>query len=91
MRTSLAPEAIAQLHAQAQAEQAPSQFVDPTRAASAVKVIKEHGEQWVSSVLLRDLGRRSRLRPEMPWLQDFELAVLLAAHKAEFEQLTSGW
>ncbi len=90
MRTSLSPEVIAQLHAQAQAAQPRGQFVDPRRAAGAVAVIKERGEQWVASVLLRDLGRRSRLHPDLPWLQDFELAVLLAADKAEFDQLAHG-
>jgi len=90
MRTSLAPEMIAQLHAQAQAAQHRGQFVDPTRAAGAVAVIRARGKQWAASVLLRDLGRRSRLHPELPWLHDFELAVLLAADKAEFDQLAGG-
>lgn len=90
MRTSLAPEVIARLHAQAQVAQPHGQFVDPRLAAGAVAVIRERGEQWVASVLLRDVARRSRLHPELPWLQDFELAVLRAADKAEFDVLTGG-
>ena len=90
MKTSLTPEMIAQLHAAAQADQGQCRFVDPRQAASAVSVIRDRGESWAASVLLRDLGRRSRLRPELPWLKDFELTVLLAADKAEFDQLARG-
>jgi len=91
MRTGLPPEVLAQLHTQCQTPPGtPARFVNPHDVARVEKLIRERGEQWAASIVLRDLGRRSVLRPDLPWLTHDELALLLAAEQAEFDHLTTG-
>lgn len=86
MRTTLPPERLAALAAQGRAEAARSQFVDPCAAAQSKQLLRERGEEWAASVLMRDLSRRSLLLSHLPWLEDGELETLILADRAEWEQ-----
>lgn len=87
MRTTLSPEQLATLAAQGRAEAARSPFVDPAAAAKSKRLLRERGEEWAASVLMRDLSRRSLLGG-WPWLEDGELETLILADRAEWEQIT---
>jgi hypothetical protein len=87
MRTTLSPEQLVELAAQGRAEAARSPFVDPAAAAKAKRLLRERGEEWAASVLMRDLSRRA-LRGGLPWLEDGEMEALVLADRAEWEQIT---
>ncbi|MGW0485811.1 hypothetical protein [Nonomuraea sp. NPDC003214] len=91
MRTSLTPEKLAELAARGRAEVAASRaanpFVNPDVAAACRKVLRQRGEEWAASVLMRNLARRSLGVPGMPWLEDGEMETLILADRAEWEQL----
>ncbi|MEV0619565.1 hypothetical protein AB0I81_40045 [Nonomuraea sp. NPDC050404] len=86
MRTTLTPETLAELATQGRAEAARSPFVDPCAAAKSKQLLRERGEEWAASVLMRDLSRRS-LRGGWPWLETGELEALILADRAEWQQL----
>lgn len=88
MKTTLAPETLAELAAQGRAQAAKSGFVDPSMAVASKKLLRERGEEWAASVLMRDLSRRSALFDHLPWLVDGEMETLIFAAKAEWEQIT---
>lgn len=88
MRTTLSPERLAELAAEGQAQAARSRFVDPCAAAASKKLLRERGEEWAASVLMRDLSRRSLALPHLPWLEDGEMETLILADRAEWEQIT---
>ncbi|MFG1683538.1 hypothetical protein ACGFNP_25440 [Nonomuraea sp. NPDC049269] len=85
MRTTLTPEKLAELAAQGRAEAARSPFVDPCAAVQSKKLLRERGEEWAASVLMRDLSRRSIALPHLPWLEDGEIETLILADRAEWE------
>lgn len=85
MRTTLTPERLA---AQGAAEAARSCFVDPCAVAASKKLLRERGEEWAASVLMRDISRRSPGAPAYPWLEDGEMETLVLAARAEWDQLT---
>lgn len=87
MRTTLSPEQLADLAAQGVAKAAASPFVNPDAVAQALKVLRERGEDWAASVLMRDLSRRSLASPRLPWFENGELETLILADRAEWEQL----
>lgn len=87
MRTTLTPEKLAELATRGRAEAARSRFVDPCAVAQSKKLLRERGEEWAASVLMRDLSRRSLLFGHLPWLEDGELETLILADRAEWEQL----
>lgn len=90
MITNIAPERLAQLHAEGRAQAlAAGKFIDPHTVAAAERVLNVRGERWAASVLLRDLSRRSRLLPQRPWLENGELETLVLADRAEWELLES--
>ncbi|GAA2701412.1 hypothetical protein [Nonomuraea recticatena] len=89
LRTTLTPERLAELAAHGRALAARSRFVDPDAAARSKKLLRERGETWAVSVLMRDLSRRSLLLPAYPWLEDGEMETLILADQAEWNQLAS--
>jgi hypothetical protein len=88
-RTTLSPEKLAELAAEGRAEAAKSRFVDPEVVAASKKVLRERGEVWAASVLMRDLSRRSLGVPALPFFYDGELETLILADRAEWEQLAT--
>ncbi|MFI6594942.1 hypothetical protein ACIBHX_01770 [Nonomuraea sp. NPDC050536] len=89
MRTTLSPEQLADLAVQGQAEAAKSRFVDPCAVVASKKILRERGEEWAASVLMRDLSRRSLLFGHLPWLEDGEMETLILADRAEWEQIVN--
>ncbi|MEU6715213.1 hypothetical protein ABZ897_27420 [Nonomuraea sp. NPDC046802] len=88
LRTLLTPKRLAELSAEGRAQAARSRFVDPDVVAESKKILRERGEIWAASVLMRDLSRRSR-RGGWPWLEDGEMETLILANRAEWEQLAA--
>lgn len=88
MKTTLAPETLTGLAARGKAESRRSPFVDPCAVAASKKLLRERGEEWAGSVLMRRLDRRSVAFPALPWLEDGEMEALILADRAEWEQLT---
>lgn len=89
-RTTLTPETLATLSAQGRAEAAQNgRFVDPCTVAQATRLLRERGETWAASVLMRPnlSARRSLIAPAFPWFEDGELETLILAHQAEWDQL----
>jgi hypothetical protein len=91
MKTTLAPETLAALAAQGRAEAALNRFVDPCGVRQAMRLLRERGEDWAASVLMRPnlSARRSLIAPAFPWLEDGELETLILAHQAEWDQLVA--
>ncbi|SEU46518.1 hypothetical protein [Nonomuraea wenchangensis] len=89
LRTTLSPEKLAELAAEGKAEAARSPFVNPDAVAASKKILRERGEVWAASVLMRDLSRRSLALPQYPWLEDGELETLILADRAEWDQLAA--
>jgi hypothetical protein len=87
MRTTLPPERLAELAAQGRAQAARSPFVNPHTVANATKLLRERGEAWASSVLMRPLERRALIGPQYPWLEEGEMETLVLADAAEWVQL----
>ncbi|MBG0818937.1 hypothetical protein [Planomonospora sp. ID82291] len=87
--TTLSPERLAELAAQGRAQAGRSPFVNPDTVAQLKELLRERGETWAASILMRDLSRRSLLFPHLPWLKDGEMETLVLANKAEWEQLVS--
>ncbi|GAA2411042.1 hypothetical protein GCM10010404_81190 [Nonomuraea africana] len=87
LHTTLTPERLAELAALGRTLAARSRFVDPEAAARSKKLLRERGETWAASVLMRDLSRRSLLLPAYPWLEDGEMETLVLAEQAEWNQL----
>ncbi|WP_431897886.1 hypothetical protein [Nonomuraea sp. bgisy101] len=88
MRTALSPEQLVALAVQGSAEAAMNRFVDPCAVAHSKRILRERGEEWAASVLMRDLSRRSIAFPLLPWLEDGEMETLILADRAEWDQLT---
>jgi hypothetical protein len=88
MRTSLPPEKLAALHAEGHTKT--SRFVNPHTVARCERILRERGEEWAQSVLLRRFDRRSRISPASPWLNSGEDEILVLADDAEWAQLTAG-
>lgn len=88
LRTFLTPERLAELAAEGRAQAARSRFVDPDVVAECKKVLRERGEIWAASVLMRDISRRSLLGG-WPWLEDGEMETLILANRAEWELLAA--
>lgn len=85
MRTTLSPEALAKVHAEGMLHT--SRFVNPHTIAHVKALLRERGEEWAASVLLRPLAERSRACPALPALREGEEEVLVAAYHAEMDQL----
>lgn len=85
MKTFLTPERLAVLHGEGRAQAAGSPFVDPYAVYQLEVLLRERGEEWVASVLLRDLSCRSIGRPSYPWLHDGEMETLILANRSEIE------
>jgi len=85
MNTALAPEKIAQLHAEGQAKVGP--FVDPHTINRCKRILRDRGEEWAQSVLLRRFTRRSMICAAFPWLENGEDEILVLADAAEWELL----
>jgi hypothetical protein len=88
MKTILSAEVLAALHAEGRAQAALSRFIDPMAISRCRRVLTQRGQDWAQSVLLRDLARRSRLYPSMPWLEDGEPEILVLADAAEWKALS---
>ncbi|MET7335881.1 hypothetical protein [Nonomuraea sp. NPDC005650] len=89
MQTTLSPERLAELHAEGRAQAAKCRFVDPDVVAELKRLLRERGENWAASVLLRSLERRAQGRSvsHLPYLYDGEMETLILAEAAELEQL----
>lgn len=87
-QTTLSPETLALLHAEAQAGQ--SRFVNPYIIARCQRLLEHRGEAWAESVLLRRLDQRSLISPQWPWLRNGESEILVLADEAEWQQLIGG-
>lgn len=84
--TKLSPGTLAELHVVGRATAATSRFVNPHVVAQTRRILVQRGELWAASVLGRDLSRRSRLYPRLPWLEDGEAEVLVLADEAEHDE-----
>ncbi|MEV1003435.1 hypothetical protein [Nonomuraea sp. NPDC050202] len=89
MRTTLSPEKLAELAAQGKAEAAKCRFVDPDVVAASKKILRERGEAWAASVLMRDISRRSLGVPHLPFFHEGEMETLILADRAEWDQLAA--
>lgn len=92
MRTTFAPETLANLAAQGRTEAGRSPFVDPCVVATSKRILRDRGEEWAASVLMRPnlSARRSVACPEFPWFEDGEMEALVLADRAEWEQFEQG-
>jgi len=86
MRTRLSEQQLVRIRADAPAHVRESDFVNPWVAAESRRVLRERGEQWVESVLGRQLSRRSVFFPDLPWLAYKELHIIISADAAETRQ-----
>lgn len=89
MRTCLSPEVLAELHTEAQSKG--GRFVNPHTIARCQVLLRDRGEEWAASVLLRRLDRRSRLHPNLPWLHANEEEILVLADEAEWSVFYQGF
>lgn len=87
MKTTLSPERLTRLHAETRE---PPAFVDPVLVTLVKRLLRERGEEWASSVLLRDLTRRARIDRRLPWLEHRELDILVRADEEEWKLLGGG-
>ena len=88
MKTTLSPEELAKILAEGRAlADAGGRFVNPDTVYASIKVIRERGEEWAASVLMRELTRRSLSRPDLPWLEHGEMEALILANEAEWQRL----
>ena len=88
MRTTLSPDSLADLAAQGRKQaDADAPLVDPRTANKSMDVLRQRGEEWAESVLMRRFTKRSIMRPEFPWLNHGEMETLVLAERAEWEQL----
>jgi hypothetical protein len=82
--TRLAPAALAVAHAEGIARNAHNgRFVDPRACARAEELLATRGWPWAESVLGRTFDRRSVAFPHLPWLNDGDPEILVAADAAE--------
>lgn len=79
--TTLNAEQLIQAHVEGMAMRGTSPFEDPRTMNRYREVLTRRGEQWASSVLSRDLSRRSLTWG--PWLDRGEPEILIAADRAE--------
>ena len=84
MKTTLTPERLAELHAAGRRQADESRFVNPVVILRAGQLLRERGEEWAATVLLRKLTRRSMINPGVPWLEDGEPETLLLADIEEW-------
>ena len=81
--TTLNAEQLIQAHIDGMAMRGTGPFEDPAAMNSYREVLTRRGEAWASSVLSRDLSRRSLTWG--PWLERGEPEILIAADRAEPE------
>lgn len=87
--TTLSPETLAELHARGrEAARTSGPFVDPHLVHLVKDLLRDQGEPWAASVLLRPLTRRSLIDGSWPWLEDGEMETLLMAAAEEWRLLT---
>lgn len=80
--TAISPERLAQMRLDAR--RAPtSRFVDPHEIARAKQVLARRGETWAAAVVGRSLERRSLHFPALPWLNEHEPSLPVAADVEE--------
>lgn len=79
--TTLSAEQLIQAHVEGMAMRGDGPFEDPAAMNRYCEVLTRRGEQWASSVLARDLSRRSLTWG--PWLNCGEPEILIAADRAE--------
>lgn len=84
MKTSLTAERLAALHTEGRAKT--GSFVNPYTMFRLRSILRERGEDWAASVLLRDLSRRSLIDAGFPWLESGEEEILVLADDAEWQQ-----
>ncbi|MEU4331460.1 hypothetical protein [Nonomuraea dietziae] len=89
LTTTLSPERLVEMAAQGRALAARSRFIDPDAASRSKRILRERGETWAVSVLMRDLSRRSPGAPAFPWLENGEMETLILAEQAEWDQLVN--
>lgn len=87
--TSLEDSVLIELAEGGRAEAARSPFVDPCAVRRGELLIRDFGEEWASSVLRRDISRRSIVRPDLPYLHPGELETLLLAERREFDEIVA--
>ena len=84
MITTLTAEALIEVHAEGVFMRGTSPFEDPHTMNAYREVLGRRGEDWASSVLCRDLTRRSLTWG--PWLEHGEPEILVLADKREEAQ-----
>ena len=81
MITTLSAEALIEIHAEGVLIRSTSPFEDPVTMHTYREVLTRRGEDWASSVLCRDLTRRSLTWG--PWLEQGEPEILVLADQRE--------
>jgi len=81
VKTSLPADTLVVLHAEGYAHTGP--FVNPSTIVKSKRILRERGEEWAQSVLLRAFDRRSVALPAFPWLNAGEEEILVLADSAE--------
>jgi hypothetical protein len=90
VKTSLTPEKLVGLAAVGRAQaDTDGPFVNPNTVFKAVALLRERGEEWAESVLMRRFTRRSLLFPALPWLVHGEIDTLILAAQAEWDLLAT--
>lgn len=87
-RTNLGEPELTQLRQQGyEAARKSGPFVDPHVIARCLHVLDRRGEPWAAAILGRDIARRSKWRPDRPWLRTGEEYILVAADVAEDDRV----
>lgn len=87
MKTTLPAETLAAIHAEGHAKS--GTFVNPYTINRVKELLRDRGEDWAESVLLRRLNRGSMISASFPWLEKGEDEILVLADLAEWDQLAA--